>query len=115
MAEISPESDSKIRSMERAVCSDVIISRATSAHSSEHRGEAIELDDLHSHYSLKEYHITPLRTISKTSRRSSVQSGKGPFRSIRAFWLRNVTLTVPEKNNRDYLGEYHRSLLLLDL
>jgi hypothetical protein len=51
-----------------------------------------------------EYRITTRRTVSRTSQ-GSRRHREGVIGSIQRFWLRNVSLTVPQKKNRDYFGE----------
>ena len=50
-----------------------------------------------------EYRITTRRTTSQRSSREN----KTPWRKICRFWTHNVTLTVPQKSNRDHFGRYH--------
>ncbi|KAL3490196.1 hypothetical protein BJX62DRAFT_207623 [Aspergillus germanicus] len=50
-----------------------------------------------------EYRITTRRTVSRTSQ-GSRRHREGVIGSIQRFWLRNVSLTVPQKKNRDYFA-----------
>jgi hypothetical protein len=61
-------------------------------------------DDSTGSISSGEYRITTRRTVSRTSQ-GSRRRREGVIGSIQRFWLRNVVLTVPQKKNRDYLGE----------
>ncbi|RLL95238.1 hypothetical protein CFD26_104609 [Aspergillus turcosus] len=60
-----------------------------------------QLDDLSSgSISSGEYRLTARRTVSRSS--SSRQPRKGVWGSIQRFWANNVSLTVPQKSNRDH-------------
>lgn len=62
-----------------------------------------QLDDLSSgSISSGEYRVTTRRTVSRSS--SSRQPRKGVWESIQRFWANNVSLTVPQKSNRDHYG-----------
>lgn len=91
--------------------------RPPSPHSDEDDREALELqeiqtredDELNNYSSAsassgEEYRVTTRRTRS----RSSVQStptGNDPWSRLCRFWTHNVTMTVPQKSNRDHFGE----------
>jgi hypothetical protein len=78
--------------------------------------EAIELREIQTQedheldYSLasassgEEYRVARRTTSRRSVRRPRVQR-KGGWQKICRFWTHNVTLTVPQKSNRDHLGE----------
>lgn len=84
-------------------------------------GDIIELQELQTHDELTysspsdssgdEFRVVTRRTTSRAlaaradaRRRRLARSGiRG---KITRFWMRNVTLVVPQKNNRDYFGAY---------
>lgn len=84
-------------------------------------GDIIELQELETHDELTysspsdssgdEFRVVTRRTTSRAlaaradaRRRRLARSGiRG---KITRFWTRNVTLVVPQKNNRDYFGAY---------
>ncbi|RHZ46211.1 DUF202 domain-containing protein [Aspergillus thermomutatus] len=62
-----------------------------------------EMDDLSSgSISSGECRVTTRRTVSRSS--SSRQPRKGVLGSIQRFWANNVSLTVPQKSNRDHFA-----------
>ena len=68
-----------------------------------------ELDLSSASISSGEYRVeNPQR--SGPARPASIQTtpsdSKGPFKYVREFWTRHVVLTVPQKKNRDYFGEF---------
>ncbi|KAJ5502988.1 hypothetical protein N7463_005862 [Penicillium fimorum] len=54
-----------------------------------------------------EHHIPTRRTPSRADSRTSRKVRKGLWGWICRFWGRHVTLTVPQKSNRDYFGTSH--------
>lgn len=53
----------------------------------------------------EEVRVTTRRTRSRASATSTHQ-GKDPWSRVCRFWTHNVTLTVPQKSNRDHFGEF---------
>jgi hypothetical protein len=51
----------------------------------------------------EEYRMTT-RTASRASVRRPRPERKGAWKKVCKFWTHNVTMTVPQKNNRDHLG-----------
>ncbi|OOQ91552.1 hypothetical protein PEBR_08560 [Penicillium brasilianum] len=51
----------------------------------------------------EEYRMTT-RTASRASVRRPRPERKGAWKKVCDFWTHNVTMTVPEKNNRDHLA-----------
>lgn len=49
------------------------------------------------------YRVTT-RTASRTSVRRPRPERKGIWKKVCRFWARNVSMTVPQKSNRDHLG-----------
>jgi hypothetical protein len=52
----------------------------------------------------EEYRMTTTRTASRSSVRRPRPERKGAWKKVCSFWNHNVTLTVPQKSNRDHLG-----------
>lgn len=51
----------------------------------------------------EEYRVNT-RTASRSSLRRPRRERKGVWKKVCSFWTHNVTLTVPQKSNRDHLG-----------
>jgi hypothetical protein len=51
----------------------------------------------------EEYRVTT-RTASRSSVRRPRPKRKGAWKKVCSFWTHNVTMTVPQKSNRDHLG-----------
>lgn len=56
-----------------------------------------------------EYRITPYQTTSRAATERSHRISWAPWRRLCRFWTHNVTLTVPQKSNRDHLGRWKRA------
>jgi hypothetical protein len=80
--------------------------------------EALELHQIQTHEdaelndsspsvsSGEEIRITTRRTRSRASVQSTrAHRGKDPWSRLCRFWTHHVTLTVPQKSNRDHFGE----------
>lgn len=57
----------------------------------------------------EEYRMAPRRTASRASEQSGEQASSGLWGRIAKHWTEHVVLTVPQKHNRDYLGELNRA------
>ncbi|KAJ0421318.1 hypothetical protein BJY00DRAFT_312229 [Aspergillus carlsbadensis] len=68
-----------------------------------HEIETQHDDDSTASISSGEYRITTRRTVSRTSQGSRARR-EGVIGFIQRFWMRNVSLTVPQKKNRDYFA-----------
>jgi uncharacterized membrane protein YidH (DUF202 family) len=120
MAQRESESHSRNSQPEHPDNFEAIRLRTISTSTQQHNGnddefETIELDNLGVHTALHdspssaslssgEYRVTSIRTISRSSRQSSVIDDKGPFGPLRRFWLNHVAIIVPEKGNRDHFA-----------
>jgi hypothetical protein len=88
----------------------------THAHAEADDREALELHQIQTHEdadfndsspsvsSGEEIRITTRRTRSRASIQST-HRGKDPWSRLCRFWTHHVTLTVPQKSNRDHFGE----------
>ena len=73
-----------------------------------------ELDLSSASISSGEYRVeNPPRSRSRpASVQTTANDSKGPFGRVRSFWTRHVVLTVPQKKNRDFFGEFLQPLLI---
>lgn len=56
----------------------------------------------------EEYRVTTRRRSSTSTvrRAQTPRKGKDPLSRIARFWTRHVTLTVPQRSNRDHFGTF---------
>lgn len=93
-----------------------VLREARAAENREDDREALELQEIQTHedneldYSTpsassgEEYRLSRRTTSRRSVRRPRVQR-KGWWNKIARFWTHHVTLTVPQKSNRDHFGE----------
>lgn len=57
----------------------------------------------------EEYRMTT-RTASRSSVRRPRPERKGAWKKVCGFWAHNVSMTVPQKSNRDHLGMWRHCI-----